>query len=152
MVRVRVGKRLATCLKKYLTRPIRKFLNSIILIPPANWDVQACNLPTPFPIRIPLTFLLIGKWGKTLNHTRRRVLSERLTAFFKKIFKLKICFPVKRKGFKLRRPESPYDKLWFFHRKHWRRFNRFLYLNFRGCNKITYTFCKRISWYSNLRD
>lgn len=72
-----------------------------------------------------------------LNHTNRLVLSDLLVAFFKKIFKLKIFLPVNRKGFKFIKPESPYERLWYFQFKHVLRFNLFLYLNLRGLNKIT---------------
>jgi len=97
-----------------------------MLTPPASCELQAYNLPTPFPIRIPFDFLLKGRWGNMLNQTSRLVLSERFVAFFKKIFKLKIRLPVSRKGFKFSNPASPYDRQWFFQRKQVRRLSRFL--------------------------
>lgn len=107
--RVRVGSRLAICLKKYDERPYRKFRNSRIDIPPASCELQAYSFPTPFPIRIPLDFLLNGRCGKILNHAKRRVLSDRFVAFLRNIFKLKIRFPVKRNGLRFNKPASPYD-------------------------------------------
>ena len=68
---------------------------------------QVFNLPEPFPIRTPLGFLVNGMWGNILNQTFRFVISDFLTAFFKKTFIRKIFLAEIRKGLKTRRPASP---------------------------------------------
>ena len=46
---------------------------------------QPANLPLPLPILEPATFLLRGKYGKTLNQALREVLSALRTAFLRNI-------------------------------------------------------------------
>jgi len=65
------------------------------------------SLPDPFPIRIPLGFLVKGRCGNVLNHTNRLVKSGLRTAFFKNTFNLKICLADMRKGCKVFNPQSP---------------------------------------------
>jgi|TARA_B110000114_G_scaffold179476_2_gene213949 hypothetical protein len=96
-----------TFLKKYRARPGRKFLNSSKKHPPLKLTNQVFNLPAPFPIRTPLAFLVKGMWGNMLNHTRRLVRSDFLTARFRKTFSLKIRFAEIRTGRRTRSPQSP---------------------------------------------
>lgn len=103
----RVGIFVRILLKKCTARPGRKLRNSNTKSPPRILIDQALSLPAPFPIRIPLAFLVRGIWGKTLNQINRLVISDFLTAFFKNIFNRKICLDDIRKGCKVNRPESP---------------------------------------------
>lgn len=105
---VGVGNLVATFLKKWIARPGRKFLNSKTNTPPRIWICHAFSLPEPFPIRIPLGFLVKGMWGNVLNQTKRLVISGLRTAFFKKTFKRKICLEDILRGCIVRNPQSPY--------------------------------------------
>jgi|TARA_B110000967_G_scaffold204874_1_gene248242 hypothetical protein len=70
-------------LEKKAIRPKRKFLNSIRKTPAEILENHSESLPTPFPIRIPLAFLLRGMCGKELNQIFLFVKSDFLADFFK---------------------------------------------------------------------
>ena len=129
-----VGILVAIVLKKCTARPSRKFLNSKIKTQQHVWICHSLSLPAPFPIRIPLGFLVSGIWGNMLNQTKRFVISGFFTAFLRKTLSLKIWREDIRKGCKVNSPQSPYVKLLKVHFLTVRFFCFVLYLNFRGCN------------------
>jgi len=133
LITVWVGILVAIVLKKCTARPSRRFLNSKIKTPPQVWICQALSLPAPFPIRIPLGFLVRGICGNILNHTSRLVISGFLIAFLRKTLSLKIWREDILKGCRVNKPQSPYVKVLKVHFLTVRFFCFVLYLNFRGC-------------------
>ena len=94
------------------------------------------NILTYAAFTYPITFLVNGKWGKTLNQNLRRVSSLRLAPFFKNNFNLNIFLLLSLNGLHRTKPACP--KIILFLDKNvlfiflilWRDLN----LNFRGCN------------------
>lgn len=96
---------------KYIHLPNLKFLNSNIIIPEGSSVPHPANLPFPLPIREPSTFLLIGRWGKRLNHTYLKVIVCFLADFFKSSLKLNIWVLFSLTGFNDFSPIVPKFKL-----------------------------------------
>lgn len=67
------------------------------------------SLPLPLPIRDPITFFVIGMWGKVLTQVLRRVMSPLLADFFKKSPNLNIFLLLIRSGFVRVKPTWPND-------------------------------------------
>jgi hypothetical protein len=68
---------------------------------------QHSNFPLPFPILIPFGFRVMGRCGKALNQTKRRVRSDFREALFNNNLNLKICIAVNCTGFNIKSPEPP---------------------------------------------
>ena len=95
------------CFIKKDARPLRKFLNSINMVPPETLVNQHSSLPLPLPILTPFGFLVNGKLGKAKNQTKRLVGSYFFDAFFKKSLNLNNWFAVRCAGFKIIKPAPP---------------------------------------------
>ena len=121
---------------KYLARPNRRFLNSTTALPDLIWVNQWDNFPTPLPIRTPLGFFEIGRWGNADTQNALFVISDFREDLFKNSFKRKIFLAEIRKGLKSMRAAVPYENFSgegvCADRPFWRDLN----LNLRGC-KIT---------------
>jgi hypothetical protein len=95
------------CVKKCLERPGLKFLNSIRIEPPLTFVNQHSSFPLPFPILVPVGFLVKGKWGKAWNHTNLLVRSDFFEAFFRNNLKRDNCSAVNWIGLSISKPALP---------------------------------------------
>ena len=68
---------------------------------------QLDNLPAPFPIRIPLGFFDMGRWGKVENQNALFVKSDFLADLLRKSLNLNIRLAEIRKGLSSTKAMSP---------------------------------------------
>lgn len=92
---------------KKKARPGRTFLNSNRTVPPRTLVNQPISFPLPFPMREPSVFFVRGRWGKTLNHIKRRVLSFFRAPRRTNALNFESCFAVRRRGLKIKKPQFP---------------------------------------------